>query len=438
MNNIDVYVLNQSLEPVGVIDSYKSLIWATRYHEVGDCELYVEANTENLSLLQKNFYLMRLDDNMVCQIKKLELDTDTENGNYLTVTGYDVKKWLDQRVIWNTMSADGNLETFIRSMVDAALGNSDLYARQMTKPDGSRMFYLGDAAGFTEVTTEQVSYKNVGEKVREYCLKYGWGYRVIFNNNLFWFQLYKGTDRTNLVIFSNDYENLSTTAYIEDVTNMGNVALVAAEGQGSQRTRNVAGDAESIDRYEIYIDAKDISKIITWAELTKLYPTVDQGGQGYVSYVSESQSWVYRMNYLNIQIIDNDQLDTLRRKYPSGQEITIDGNDYYQIYNEIIADISSSSPADSDSATLRDVVYSTYLITRGYEKLAEYGAITSFEGTVEPNTTFVYKTDYFLGDLVTVENEYGISIGARITEVIEVNDENGYNVEPKFEYIQED
>ena len=40
-----------------------------------------------------------------------------------------------------------------------------------------------------------------------------------------------------------------------------------------------------------------------------------------------------------------------------------------------------------------------------------------------------------MGDLVSVENEYGISMKARIVEVIEVNDENGYSIEPKFEYI---
>ena len=70
--------------------------------------------------------------------------------------------------------------------------------------------------------------------------------------------------------------------------------------------------------------------------------------------------------------------------------------------------------------------------------MAEYGSLTSFEGTIEPNTTFVFKQDYFLGDIVTVENEYGISVEARIVEVVEVSDDNGYYVEPKFEYISEE
>lgn len=433
----DVYVLDNNLNAIGVIDTYKSLIWASRYYEVGDCELYVVANTQNIQLLQKNYYLMRTDNNMVCQIKKIELDTSADEGNYLIVTGYDVKRWLDQRVVWSTMNTDGSAETFIRNMVDNALGNASLSARQIVNGSGSRIFYLGDAAGFTEVITEQVTYKNVGEKVRDYCLKFGWGYRVVLSNNLFWFQLYKGTDRTSTIVFSDAYENLATSKYIEDETHMGNVSLVAGEGEGSQRSRNVSGYAESIERYEIYVDAKDISKTITWGDLTNLYPTTDQGGQGYISGNSTS-GYTYKMNYINIQIVDSDQLANLQTTYPSGQIVTIDGNQYYQIYNEVIADLPNNSLEDSDPVILRDVVYSVYLLTRGYEKLAEYGAVTSFEGTVEPNITFIYDKDYFLGDLVTVQNEFGISVQARITEIVEVNDESGYKVEPKFEYISQE
>lgn len=430
----DVYVLNRNLEAIGIIDSYKSLIWANRYWNVGDCELYVPATTENLTMLKKNNFLVKAGNNMICQIKKIELDTNAEEGNYLIVTGYDVKKWLDQRVVWSTMNVDGNVEIFIRTMVNNALGNSGLYARQIVDLNGNRIFYLGTAAGFTEVITEQVSYKNVGEKVRDYCLKYGWGYRVILSNNLLYFQLYKGTDRTATVVFSNAYENLATTTYIEDETNMGNVALVAGEGQGAARSRNVSGYAEGMNRYEVYVDAKDISKTITWEELTDLYPTTDQGGQGYID-GSASTGYVYKMNYINIQIVDADQLTNLQQTYPDGTEITIGGNPYYQIYNEVIADLPSNTLEDGDEVKLRDVVYSVYLLTRGYEKLAEFGAVTSFEGTVEPNTTFVYNKDYFLGDLVTIQNEFGITVQARITEVIEVDDDNGSSVEPKFEYI---
>jgi len=119
--------------------------------------------------------------------------------------------------------------------------------------------------------------------------------------------------------------------------------------------------------------------------------------------------------------------------------VTVAGVDYYQLSNQPIADCEDASAlTDNDNVRLYDLVYEVYLLSRGYEDLAEYGAVTSFNGTVEPNTTFIFKVDYFLGDIVTVENEYGITVAARIVEVVEVSDDNGYYVEPKFEYIQED
>ena len=430
----EIYVLNKNLEVIGIVDTYKSCIWANRYNEVGDCELYVEATVEKMNLLKKGNYLIRNDDEMVCQIKKIELDTDTENGNYLIVTAYDVKKFLDQRVVWGTVFIDGNVEDSIRDIVNKSLGNPNLSARQLKKTNGERLFYLGDKANFIDVTTEQISYKNVDELVKEKCQKYNWGYKVVLSDSNLYFKLYKGTDRSANVIFSDDFENLKATKYIEDDTNLGNVALVGGEGEGSDRSRNVSGYAESLDRYEIFVDAKDISRTITWKELTDMYPTTDQGGHGHIYITSPQQAITYKMDIIDIQIVDDNQLTELKINYPNGQVITKAGNTYYQIYDVIIADLESDSPNDGDSVILRDVVYSIYLLNRGYEKLAEFGSTKSFDGSIEPNITFKYKKDYFLGDEVTVENEYGISVKARITEVVEVDDDNGYSVEPKFEY----
>lgn len=434
---IDIFVLDKNFEIIALIDSYKSLIWSNRYNEVGDCELYLPATSEHLNVLKKGNYLIRLDDDMVCRIKKVELDTDAENGNFLIVTGYDCKSYLDQRVIWGTKTCDGNIEEFIRYLVNISLGDPVLSARQLRKANGQRMFYLGYAAGFTEVIQEQVSYVNIGEKIRDYCVKYGWGYKVVLSDGALYFSLYKGTDRSNEVIFSDDFENLVTTKYIEDSTNIGNVALVAGEGEGSERARNVSGYAESVDRYEIYVDARDLSKTIAWSDLTALYPTKEQGGQGSIQKkgTEENFYWVYQMDYIDISIVDENQYTELKVQFPTGTDIIKEGNRYYRVYSADIADLPDNTLKENDSVVLRDIVYSVYLLNRGYEKMAEYGAVTTFEGTIEPNTTFIYKQDYFLGDLVKVKNEYGISVSARIVEVIEVNDENGYSIEPKFEYI---
>lgn len=432
---IDLFVLNKDLVRIGMIDSYKSLIWANRYNEVGDCELYLPATTKAFNLLKKGNYLSRDDDDMVCRIEKIELDTDIENGDYLIVTATDVKKILHQRIIWSQTNVDGNVEDYIRNLVYKCLVNPNLSARAITDTHGRQNFLLGDKANFNEVITQQVTYDNLGEKIQEYCKRYNWGYKVIvdISVNNFYFLLYKGTDKSQVVIFSYEFENLKTTSYVEDSTHLANVALVGGEGEGSERARNVSGYAESLDRYEIFVDAKDLSRTITWGDLIEVYPTRNAGGHGYIS--DTAAGVFYKMDIIDIAIVDDNQLTELQRNYPNGQVITKQGNTYYQIYDVIIADLESSSPESGDSVILRPLIYEVYLLNRGYEKLSEYGSLISFDGTVNPNVTFVYKEDYFLGDLVTVENEYGIIETARITEVVEIDDENGYNIEPKFEYL---
>ena len=432
----DIYILNQNLQVIGLCESYKSLIWANRYNELGDCEVYIEASAYNLSLFQKGNYIIRLDDDMICRIKKIELDTDSESGDYLIITGVDSKSFLDQRIIWDTLNCNGNLEDFIRNTIDFAMIHAPMSARIFKKPNGSQLLYLGPKANFTKQLTEQVSYDNIGEKVRDYCKTYGWGYKFTLNDGALYFQLYSGEDKTTTVIFSENYENVETTSYVNDDTYLGNAGLIAGEGEGSERQIQTIQGTASINRYEIFVDARDLSTNSTWEELTETYPTTSQGGYG--SIVASGSAYVYRMSQLDVQIVTVAQLNQLKTTYPNGTEVTIDNNLYYRITNVDIASLETNEPEDTTQVTLKNIIYDTYLLNRGQEVLSEYGTKISFNGTVEPNSTFVYKEDYSLGDIVTIENIYGISLSARISEVIEVNDDNGYSLQITFDYLFDD
>ncbi len=439
---VDIYVLNGDLKPIGIIDAYTSLLWVNRYDEEGDCELYIQATSENLELLKEGNYLSRLDDEMVCRIEKIELDTDAENGDYIIATGYDAKKILGQRVIWGTVTADGNAEEYIRNIVDKNLINTSAMSRQIRNSSGKPNFFLGDKAGFTQVISQQASFQKINEKVQEICKMYGWGYKVVVVDENFYFQLYQGKDRSDSVIFADDFENLISTKYIQDYSNIANVALVAGEGEGSDRAQNVSGYAESINRNEIYVDARDLSRTISWEDLTTMYPAEEQGGEGYILVSEDQQTATYNMRIIDIVIVDENQLMQLEKEYPSGHLVIKEDGKYYEAYNIPIADLQiekviNDEMKENDSVTLRDIVYLPYLLSRGYEKLSEYKKTTSFEGSIEPNVSFVYKHDYYLGDKVTVRNEYGIEAVARIVEIMETYDDTGSRIEPKFEYIED-
>ena len=239
----EVYLLNKNLELVYIVDNYKSCIWANRYVEIGDCELYVPATYDLFTALKIGYYLIRQNDEMICRIKKIELDTDAENGDYIIITGKDTKDLCDQRIIWSTLNCTGKLEPFVRKIVNSTMINSVTQARNMVKENGQPLVVLGTSNNFKDVLTEQVSYDNAGVKIREYCTKCGWGYKMVRDGTHLKFVLYKGSDRSAFVYFSDDYENLDTTQYLLDDTNLGNVALVGGEGEGSKRIKTTSGHA---------------------------------------------------------------------------------------------------------------------------------------------------------------------------------------------------
>lgn len=418
---MEVYVLNSSLQKIALIDSYKSLIWANRYQEIGDCELYLEVTTESLQLFRKGYYLMREDSEMVCRIESIELDTDAEDGNYLIVVGYDVKKILDQRIMWNQSNFKGKAEVYCRNLIQNHLINPSLQGRKID------VVSLGTLKGYTESIDEQNSYVNIGEKVREFCTNYGWGYKMPFVNGKFAFELYKGTDRSDVVTFSPDYENIIGTKYVDDNSNLGNIGVVLGEGEGSARIRKVCGSGTGINRWEIYIDARDISKTITYDDLTALYP----GG----SIRTSGTLYTYRVPTLDLQIFDDSQLAELQAKYPSGTVVTVDSVRYFRIANIDVANLDSNVAEEINEVILRDVVYENLLLSRGYETLSDYGEVITFEGDIEPTMTFVYGRDYQIGDIIYIVNEFGISRDVRIIEVIEVSDENGYTLSVKFKEV---
>lgn len=347
---MDVYVVNPSYQVVSLIDDYKSLIWTKRYSEFGDCELYVKASLEALNVLKKGWFLTRNDDDMICRIMSIELDTDAEEGNYLIVKGYDCRGILAQRIIWEQTNFSGTVENYIRKLVTDSIISPSVEARKITN------FKLGTASGFTDTIDEQATYDALDEKIIDLCQTYGYGSRVTLDDDgNFVFTLYQGIDRSyaqesnDYVVFSPDFDNIVSSKYLIDSSNVRNVALIAGEGEGVERKRVAYGNASGLDRYELYVDARDVSS------------KTDEG------------------------------------------------------------------------ATVK---YNEALKARGIENLSRYGVITLFEGEVEPNYSYKYKTDYQLGDIVQVVNEYGIEVGARITEVIESFDQDGYTVVPTFEYME--
>lgn len=383
----EFYLLDNELNKKYIIDTYSSAIWASRYNDIGDCELVISASEENFKKIEECKYIMRNDDDMVCKIKKTEVKTDAENGSQLIITGTDIKDILKQRIIMKQTNFNGLVEEYIRTLIRDAIINPTDLDRKISN------FILAEKEGYTEKISEQVTYDNLGDKIQKLCQQYGWGYKVNINEGKFVFSLFNGNDITDYITFSADYDNISTTDYSKDDSNIKNFALVAGEGEGAERRTISIGKGIGINRHELYLDARDISSTIDYEELLVNYPNGSEKVIGNVIY--------YQVNGTNIAILEKDD---------SG-EIT--------------------------EVRLCDEIYINSLRNTGNERLSKYTSVTSFSGEVITSMGYKYKEDYNLGDIVNIVNEFGISINARITEIIESQDDNGYTIEPTFENIEQ-
>ncbi|KNF06968.1 phage protein, partial [Gottschalkia purinilytica] len=84
----------------------------------------------------------------------------------------------------------------------------------------------------------------------------------------------------------------------------------------------------------------------------------------------------------------------------------------------------------TDISNAEDV---TELVTLAKQKLKELEEIKTFEATIIPYNSFYYEKDYDLGDYVTVfDRKLDVKVDAQITEIKEVYDTNGFNIDVTF------
>lgn len=349
---MEVFIFDKNLNAVDMISEYVSLIWTTRYSSCGDFELYLPASSENLKKLQLGRFLCRICDidgarkKHMMVIEKIEVKNDAENGNFMTVTGRDLKSILYRRIIWNKVAGTVNLGLVITRLI-----NENIISPEITER-GIPNFRCAPVSGIYDTIDISLEYENLGETVEKLCSTYEVGFDVDVVGADFEFNLYEGTDRSYnqsdnaYILFSPALENLHTSDYVEDMTSFKNTVLVIGASDDKEQITMCVGEEENgIDRCE--------------------------------------------------------------------------------------TSVKSSTTLKNDESITREQ-YTGMLIDEGYGTVCENKVVKNFEGEIETQTTYKVGVDYFLGDLVQVMNEYGITATTRITEIIESDGAEGYKIIPTF------
>ena len=261
-----------------VCDSFSSLLWDVEYYECGPFEVYIAANEHNLKIFKMGKIIGRSDDKTHYGIiESVRLETNEENGDYLTVTGRFLMSLLSRRIIYPTLTFYPL--TSYGSMLQMAVRRNCI--DPFFDREGKRKILgleLGDIAGncWSKKRMLQVSYDNLMEWTYKMCELTGGTANIRLQETSvnsgrykMIFELSEGIDRSILqeenphIVFSDSYNNLLSFSYLSDCTAMKNTAYIFGSGEGNNRKRTIFFQGEepkNLDRYEIYVDAKDIQQ----------------------------------------------------------------------------------------------------------------------------------------------------------------------------------
>lgn len=485
---MDLTVLNTNLDPISVVDLYESFIWTDRYFQYGDFEIYTPISSNTFTVFKKNYYLQRPGSDRAMIIEELRINSDAEDGDRVTITGRSLESILDRRVIWGQMTFSGNFQDAIEKMLDVCIISPSNSNRKIS----NFVFKRSTDPRITSLTLEaQYTGDNLYDAIVSLCEERKVGFRVTLNaNKQFVFELYAGTDRSYdqtevpYVIFSPNFDNVISSDYTESNSALKNVALIGGEGEGSARRYTAVGDLSGLDRREMFVDARDISSeisedITATCDFTK-YPSqvFNASTKTFITNtlfkscmidVRKYAGRVVRLtipkytspsgvisNYATIYVNASKQyISTIKtwEKYSDTEnqggleeyDILLPADAAY-IYTSMFSDTAIGQDVYYGSADdfrcalvkLSNTEYIEQLRQRGKEYLSENTDITAFEGQMETSIMYKFGEDFFEGDVVQMEDEYGHNSRVRVLEVVTSENEEGFSVYPTFKTVDEE
>mgnify|MGYP002853979405 CR=1 FL=1 len=356
-----LYLINTNLEVIEFIEVYSSLIWTEGYYDVGDFELYLPATKETMDLyaeaVKNHWMIVRADDPL-----------SDMRGMIITSVKDDLQFDKAKNIIITGKSFKGLLNNRIVWGKKNLSGPIETQLRELVTENCISpatvdrvipYLQLGEEANLTDIINIQLEGNFIDDVVKTVCQlnKIGWDIRLDFEKKKFNFILYKGIDRS----YSQEAPLSSRNPYVVFSMDFDNL-LKTSYTTNMDNFRNIALVGAE---YEEYDEKKDETKTEDYSQIV----------------------------------------------IPKNTDKRASGFDRFELY------VDGSSLQSSASENINALGY--LLQTKGRTELEKYKGKIEISGEVVPNLTYTINEDYFLGDLVTIINEYGQQYDARVTKVTE-------------------
>ena len=374
---MEFMVLDKNYDGITMIDTFTSAIWTVRYDEAGDFEIYTPVRLDYIQAMQIGNYLWNRDSDRLMVIETVEIETDAEEGPQLIVTGRSLESILDRRIVTSSQNFSGNLQ----SVLFAIIQNEVISSGGTRRIPGFSLKTSSDSR-ITSISISELSIRgeNVYDVVCSLCQANKVGWRILPKGaGGFEFELYVGVDRSYAqsvnpyVTFSPSFENLLNSNYIRSFKSYKNSIYAVGSYQKEVILQN---------KYK------------------------DDNGE----WVVEEQT-----TYEEAEVVTWQYSETATPSGLARREMFID--------NGGVNDGEQGGEYATWNAVNKE---------KAIAELGEHQTTTAFEGELEATRQYIYREDFNIGDIVQVENEFGITGTVYISEIVFSQDANGITITPTF------
>lgn len=349
-----ITVFNKYFERIDILRKYTFMQYTDKFNGVGEFKINAILCDENLYLLdEKEVFFVAFDRTTMGRIDKVVKDSDSEFEQTLEITGRMIKYKLQTSVVYKQQIYSGRTAEVVKQLVEnnmcvGSIGDKR-YINFEFHIQGDRLSEM------TMINNGQWTGGSVYDAIQPLLQADSMGFEIkpviteryeialnapIANIRKWYFDILLGEDRTRNnqrgnkpVVFSQALSNLTRSTYEKNMKEYYNVAYVAGEGEGNNRTwievyqDGVKGteyewDAIGWLRDELYVDARDLQKTTdnkTYTD-TEYNEILTQRGNEYlkehivfVSYdstvINENEKYKYGVDFKNgdfVTVVDNE------------------------------------------------------------------------------------------------------------------------------------
>lgn len=257
---MNIFIFDKKLNRLGLANSYGYLKITNCYNKVGSLDIHLSSTLENFELLKKDNIIYRSGDEEAFYIENRQIVSDENGEEILKVSAKSLSKWLDRRIVWDKTVLKGYVSEIINNLITLNV---------ISPNDLNRVIdiFSVDRVNIGSIIEYQNSYGNLLDEIEKLCKAHELGFKTGLDhrNKKLIFKVYKGSNRTinqsanQRCIFSKNFNNLISSEYTDSINDYKNTCLIAGAGEDINRKKASIISGAGLERYELFVDARDLS-----------------------------------------------------------------------------------------------------------------------------------------------------------------------------------